>query len=176
MQICKSESSHFDGCGLLYEPDPKRRSTLCNDCKKKYGVAMRLKVRADRVEATKIELDKLPERPTFNDAVRIPIMLLEPVFCDNVLMRGRYSRHGNRVEVRPHWRKKGDHHANAPFVDWFDIETGTNEKELKVTGLWLEKFDGVASHLSGRLVENPKALRIEIHRQGTVYAAFYCHG
>lgn len=177
VQRCTSESSWFTGCDSLFPPNAKHRSTLCRECKLKYSKELRKKYRFDHMGKTQELLESLPKTPVFRPGIiRIPICVLEPVFAASMALAGRYSRLGNRIELRPFFVRRGSH-ENHPVVNWFDMETGTSKKELLVTGLWKETpIEPCTPYLSGRIADSPRALRIEIYRQGEVWPAFYAQG
>ena len=174
---CQTKSPIFEACGEVFEKRGKRRSTLCPECKVKYGVALRKKNKDDAASNCRTLLLGLPERSVLKPGItRIPVTILQPAQGeDYILLRGRYSRHGNMVEVRPFPVEKDQ--VNAATLAWYDIETGTKRKELLVTGLWLEPAEGrFTSFFSGRLGESKRELRLEIHRQGDVFVAYYAQG
>lgn len=176
-RLCTSKSDWFNGCGLLFEPSDKRRTTLCRECKLKYCKELRQRFKFDTMGKTEELLKQLPERPRFRSGVtRIPILVLEPVFAASIALAGRYSRNGNHIQVRPYFQKRGSH-DNHPILNWYDVETGTSKKELLITGLWLEEArDNATPYLSGKIGDTVRNLRIEIYRQGDLWAAFYAHG
>lgn len=142
-----------------------------------YGKELRKRYKYDHIGKVKELLEGLPQTPKFRLGVtRIPITVLEGIFAASIALAGRYSRHGNRIEVRPYFINRRSH-TNHPVVNWFDTETGTSKKELLVTGLWLETPLAPATpYLSGRIADAKQALHIEIYRQQDAYTAFYAQG